>query len=455
MSEQPKEEKASNEEKKQVEEKAKEEAKKPDEEKTKEELLIEIKNLRIELEKLNEEKEMVEADNQMKAMNISFLEQTNVLQNNRINEYRKTISQMKQEIEDLKKMKADEYFKKKDEETKEEEEEYNEEEIKNAEVMKLKFAKDIAKNGPDYSGASQMFAVFKSLKGDAILAWPTKERSLELYDLEKETLIKSIKNAHSSEIYCVRHFVDIKSNSDLLITSSYDKSLKIWNIENNDTPLLTIENAHSNGFSFSPCILSNEKLSENYIISGADDEYIKIFDFKGKFLDKQIKVGDYVNFLDTYYETEKGKIFIINGTSRGLKVHDFDDCSIYNTYYEKEQSAHAYIILYKNESKNRMELIDADMKGFIRIWDFHSAKLLKTIKMETIVNGICLWDNRYLATSGRDTLIKLVDLRSKKIIKKLSGHEKETLSVKKIHLSKYGDCLVSLDRNGIIKLWSL
>jgi hypothetical protein len=30
---------------------------------------------------------------------------------------------MKQEIEDLKKMKADEYFKKKDEETKEEEEE--------------------------------------------------------------------------------------------------------------------------------------------------------------------------------------------------------------------------------------------------------------------------------------------------------------------------------------------
>ena len=425
MSEQPKEEKASNEEKKQVEEKAKEEAKKPDEEKTKEELLIEIKNLRIELEKLNEEKEMVEADNQMKAMNISFLEQTNVLQNNRINEYRKTISQMKQEIEDLKKMKADEYFKKKDEETKEEEEEYNEEEIKNA------------------------------LKGDVILAWPTKERSLELYDLEKETLIKSIKNAHSSEIYCARHFVDIKSKSDLLITSSYDKSLKIWNIENNDTPLLTIENAHSNGFSFSPCILSNEKLSENYIISGADDEYIKIFDFKGKFLDKQIKVGDYVNFLDTYYETEKGKIFIINGTSRGLKVHDFDDCSIYNTYYEKEQSAHAYIILYKNESKNRMELIDADMKGFIRIWDFHSAKLLKTIKMETIVNGICLWDNRYLATSGRDTLIKLVDLRSKKIIKKLSGHEKETLSVKKIHLSKYGDCLVSLDRNGIIKLWSL
>ena len=438
-------------------EQQKEESKKPDEEKTKEELIVEIKNLRNELNKLNEEIEMVRAECQMKDMKISFWEQTANLENNRIVEYRKTISQMKQEIEDLKNMKAEEYFAKKEKEEKEEEEEepYNEEEIKNAEVMKLKFEKDIVQNGPNYSGASQMFAVFKSLKGEVILAYPTKDKSLELFDLEKQTLIKSIKNAHSSDIYCCRHFVDIKSNTDLLITSSYDRSLKIWNLENNDTPILTIENAHSNGFSFSPCILSNEKLSENYIISGADDEYIKIFDFKGKFLEKQIKVGDYVNYLDTYYDVNKSKIFIINGTSRGLKVHDFDDCSVYQSYIEKEPSPHAYIILYKNENKNRMELIDADMKGFIKIWDFHTAKLLKTIKMETIVNGICLWDNRYLATSGRDTNIKLVDLRSKKIIKKLNGHEKETLSVKKINLSKYGDCLVSLDRSGMIKLWTL
>ena len=216
MSEQPKQEKEP--EKNQNEEKSKEEVKKPDEEKTKEELIIEVKNLRNEIEKIKEQIEMVEADNQMKTMNISFLEQTNILQNNRINEYRKTIAQMKQEIEDLKKMKAEEYFQKKEEETKEEVEEYDEEEIKNAEVMKLKFSKDITKNGPNYSGASQMFAVFKSLKGEVILAYPTKDKSLELFDLEKQTLIKSIKNAHSSDIYCCRHFVDIKSN--ILIYSS-------------------------------------------------------------------------------------------------------------------------------------------------------------------------------------------------------------------------------------------
>ena len=75
-------------EKNQNDEKAKEEQKKSDEEKTKEELIIEVKNLRNEIEKIKEQIEMVEADNQMKTMNISFLEQTNILQNNRINEYR-------------------------------------------------------------------------------------------------------------------------------------------------------------------------------------------------------------------------------------------------------------------------------------------------------------------------------------------------------------------------------
>ena len=65
---------------------------------------------------------MLEADVQMKEMRVSFFEQTAALENNRINEYRKQISQMKQEIEDLKKMKAEEYFANKENEVKEEEE---------------------------------------------------------------------------------------------------------------------------------------------------------------------------------------------------------------------------------------------------------------------------------------------------------------------------------------------
>ena len=99
----------------------KEEMKKPDEEKTKEELIEEVKKLRSEIDKLKEEIEMVQADNQMKDMRISFFEQTAKLENNRIQEYRKQMAQLRQEIEDLKKMKAEEYFANKENEVKEEE----------------------------------------------------------------------------------------------------------------------------------------------------------------------------------------------------------------------------------------------------------------------------------------------------------------------------------------------
>ncbi len=35
-----------------------------------------------------------------------------------------------------------------------------------------------------------------------------------------------------------------------------------------------------------------------------------------------------------------------------------------------------------------------------------------------------------------------------------AGHEKDTLSVQKIHIDKYGDCLVSHGKDGLLKVWS-
>ena len=97
--------------------------------------------------------------------------------------------------------------------------------------MKLVFKKDLAKNAPTYSNGTQMFAAFKTLKGDVLLAWVTKSKTLELYDLEKDTPIKTVKDAHSKDIHSCKHYLDVKTNSDLLITCSYDKSVKVWNVE--------------------------------------------------------------------------------------------------------------------------------------------------------------------------------------------------------------------------------
>ena len=124
----------------------------------------------------------------------------------------------------------------------------------------------------------------------------------------------------------------------------------------------------------------------------------------------------------------------------------------YKTFIEREASSHAHVIVH--ESENKVHLIDSDMKGFIHIWDFNTEECIKTIFVQTIINGICLWDDQHVICTGRDQKIKVVDLKEGRIVRVLTGHEKETLSVQKINLSKYGECLVSHGKDGILKVWS-
>ena len=321
--------------------------------------------------------------------------------------------------------------------------------------MDLKFKKDLATNAVKKSSGTQNFSVFKSLKGDAILCWATDEKTIELYDLEKETPIKAKKDAHTKDIYCCRHFIDKKTNSDLLISSSYENSIKVWNVDNMDAPIVMVDKPHSSGFIFSCCILSHEKLNKNYILSSADNDAIKVFDFNGKFIKEGIKFNGYINLLSTYYDKKEDKFLVIDANSRNIEVFDFNDLSKSYRYFKlKIDCVHSFFIVYENENTNQVQLIDSNMNGFIHIWDFHTAECLKSIPIETAINGICLWDNQYAISTGKNKQIKIIDLNEGKVIRSLEFHTKDTLSVQKINLTKYGDCLISHGLDKCLKLWT-
>jgi len=425
--------------------------------KTIEDLANAVKDLKTQINSLKEDIAILKVDKQMKDFKISFLEQRIGMQDEQIRSMKEALNNKNQNKVEAETKKGEESQNKKEESSKNENK-INEEKkdiIPEDGRMNLLYKKDLTNEALKFCASPQMFSVFKTLKGGSLLIWVTKKKTIELYDLDKEEHFKTVKDAHTNDIQCCRHFVDTKKNEDLLITSSYDKSLKIWNVEKMDSPLLTIENAHDNGFIFAPCILSHEKLSENYIISGADEEGIKIFDFNGKFLEKKIKMEEYINFLDTYYDKKNSKFYILNGNSKNVKVFNFDDLSIYKIYKQKEASSHPQVIIYEDEKNNKTQLIECDMRGFIHIWDFHTSELLKDISLKTIVNGICLWDEQYLITTGKDKMIKIVDIQKNEIIRTLSEHKVETIAVQRINLSKYGECLLSYGKDGVIKLWNL
>ena len=432
-----------------------------EEPKTLEDVIKEMKKMKEIIAVYKNDITMLKVDKQAKDWKIGFYDMRLKLQDEQIADLKKAVKELKKENEEMKQYLQNEETENKRRHQKAREQlinyqdmKYEETPIVEDEKIKFEFKKDITSNAPTYCSATQMFCAFKSLKGDSLSAWVTKDNTIELYDLEKDALIKSVKDAHVKDIHSCRHFVNIKNNKDLLITCSYDKSIKVWDIENLEKPLIDIQNAHSNGFIFTSCILSHEKMPENYIISGADDENIKIFDFNGKFLDKSVKVSDYVNLLDIYYYKREKKFCVINANSHDIRIYIFDDLKIYKTYIEKNSSSHAHVLIQENEKDDKVYLIDSDMKGFIHIWDFDTEECLKTIFLQTIINGICFWNEQYIACTGRDKKIKIVDINEGKIVRLITGHEKETISVQKINCPKFGDCLVSHGKDGLLKVWA-
>ena len=82
-------------------------------------------------------------------------------------------------------------------------------------------------------------------------------------------------------------------------------------------------------------------------------------------------------------------------------------------------------------------------------------KLLIKIKVSN--NGLLealLWNNDYLFVGTSDNSIKMMDLKKKKIIHSLNGHNNSVRTIKKINTPEYGECLISQGQDiGTIKLW--
>jgi len=69
---------------------------------------------------------------------------------------------------------------------------------------------------------------------------------------------------------------------------------------------------------------------------------------------------------------------------------------------------------------------------------------------------MCLWNNDYLFVGNDSNLIKLIDIKNKKFIMDLIGHNGTLKTIKKIIHPQYGECLISQSTNDYkIKIWTI
>ena len=326
-------------------------------------------------------------------------------------------------------------------------------------AKKIREPNYIVKNITTKFMAGNAICVFRSIINNMLyLIYPNKNNSIISYDLVDNKIIKEIKNAHSNNDIRFRHNLDIINKRDLLLSISIEENeLKLWNV-NNWECILHIPKVNEVGKIFSACLLND--YDATYIITTNHDihvepEFIKVFDLEGNKITEINDSSNQTYFIDKYYDDNLSKYYLLTANVGGVKSYDYYKNKLYHKYsdIENKSSYDFHNSLIINDCEEIIKLIESCDDKYIRIWNFHTAQLIKRLKADNSLNGLCLWNNNFLFSGCRDHTIKLFDLSKGTISNELKGHDSELTTIIKTFHPKYGECLVSIDTKGII-LWN-
>ena len=309
----------------------------------------------------------------------------------------------------------------------------------------LEAPEDLIEDSYAYHDITNTFALFKSIKDIYYIIYSNKKKSIVFYDLVNKKKINEIENAHEKHINNLRYQFDKINKRDLILSiSSEDNNVKLWDMDKMEC-ILDMKKVNNVGKILSACFLDDN--DQYYIITSNADynkksELMKVFDLKGRKI-KQINDSNLLTyFVDTYYDKKLSKNYILTTHFGYVKSYDFTNNKTYHKYDDDEYSISTNVVI--NDNDNLVKLIESCDDGNIRIWDFHLGILLYKIDLKTKgLYGLCLWNKQYLFVGAKDKTFKLVNLNNSTVIKSFIGHENKVVTLKKIILPRYGECLIS------------
>lgn len=315
---------------------------------------------------------------------------------------------------------------------------------------------DITKDSFAHSAIVNTFLTFKSLDDIFYLIYATLDNAIICYDMEKQKTIRTLKSYHNEFVTNFRHYLDEKNKRDLIMSiSKDDNNIRVWNIKTFEC----VSNINSNyeGWIYSACFLKDIN-NKNYIISSninweGNSENMKVFDFKSKKVKEIRGSNERTFFVDSYYDNITSKNYIICSNENYVKSYDFNKNELYHKYHDNDNGGHFHVVI--NNYDDILKLIDSCEDGNIRVWDFDNGTLLNKIKVsEECLFEICLWSNNYVYVGSQDKNMRLVDIKTGVVIKNLSGHSSQVLTIKKFEHGQFGECLISQGWvEDQIKLW--
>ena len=310
------------------------------------------------------------------------------------------------------------------------------------------------------------FTVFKSLKNEYLLIYSYSENyknySLKCYDILKDKSMTKVQKAHSERIFTCSHFLDKYKMRDLLITSAFDKKIKIWNITNNFQVIY--EKKPDYYFKENTYLLSENILSDKnkiYLIVSAYEINSNGYDLLYYNTSKKIdwrhfeNSRDNTNFLDIFYNN--GNPEIITANLGNVKIYNFQNKKLIKLFHDNNNKLNYLSAIVKKDSFNNKNIIVSAGDGLLRIWDYNNPNnLLQSIKtyLNVWLIGLELINDRYLYAAGADGNIKEFDLKKNFMSRNLNRNNSTDPLFTLRYININGrDYLFSHSHKGLIELW--
>ena len=146
--------------------------------------------------------------------------------------------------------------------------------------------------------------------------------------------------------------------------------------------------------------------------------------------------------------------YIIGCHDNYIKSYDYSNNQLYHKYYEEYYYDKHFNAIIDNIN-GIITLFDCDSRGLLRIWNFHTAILIKKIDVG-ITMGIRLLNSNFVLMGCANKSIKLINISNGEFAQKKTGHNNWICTIKIINHPKYGKCLISQGLwDDFIKIWTL
>lgn len=278
------------------------------------------------------------------------------------------------------------------------------------------------------------------------LAYCDRSKNIIIYNIILNKNTNIISNAHSNYIYCIKHYYQSISKTHLLLTSSKDESVKLWDISQMVIScVITIKNCFDNEYRTPFCLMF--KNENYYILGGTIKKKMNIWNQKGESIcpiekSKSIKA----EFIESAYI--ENKPFILFGGENFCECLDYNNnnVKIYKNNHIKECSHGTINLFYK---KKIIYLIDGDNSGKLPFFDFYTTDLIKYISIQKCIRSLCSLNEKYLLVGNSNT-IKAIDMDNYIIMKEYYPHTIYQIdTIKKILIPDKGEYIISFSINNI------